>query len=326
MLASLVRLLLVLGSVSGFRTARYGFEAVKNASRPTWLAQCNAAVSSAACCNAWSKKVERHFDLLSLQYHESSLYHYAHLAHNTTEAYDLQNPTWNCELSERVPATFGDGPKHVCGMDALRERSKCLVYSFGSNGHVDFETALKERLPLCEIHTFDPFLNIAGREAKLDKVRAAEKRAVLTYQNLGLVGDGSELKWKGEALPHGTFSEIVEKLGHRGRELDVLKVDVEGSEFGALSHSGLFGGCLASGAPKVPIRQVQIEVHGQSFVDIFRLAEQMHTCGLALFSKEPNHWGCDGYKCVELSFVGPQHAWESYKLSHPSCAGVAGGR
>ena len=100
-----------------------------------------------------------------------------------------------------------------------------------------------------------------------------------------------------------------------------LRLDIEGGEFSSLAHPGLLGGCIQNGGrPTVlPIRQLQIEVHGQSFIDNFRLAELMHACGLALFSKEPNHWGCFGYKCVELSFVAPEQAWESYVLSHPSC-------
>jgi len=51
---------------------------------------------------------------------------------------------------------------------------------------------------------------------------------------------------------------------------------------------------------------------------------RQHLCGLALFSKEPNHWGCNGYACVEISLVGPEHAWAAYQLTHPSCRGASG--
>ena len=244
------------------------------------------------------------------------------LPSNTTRAYDLHEPTWNCEVKERVPPSFGDGPKHVCGVDAIKKRTQCLVYSFGSNGVVDFETAIKARLPNCEIHTFDPFIHLASREHKLRQVTNAQQRSILTYHNLGLVGDGQKLSFKNEMLPSATFNETLQTLRHERRTVDILKVDIEGSEYSALGDRSLFGGCMRADhhhRTQIPVRQLQVEVHGQNFTRIFRLVEQMHACGLALFSKESNHWGCDGYRCVELSFISPEHAWEAYKLSHPSC-------
>ena len=114
----------------------------------------------------------------------------------------------------------------------------------------------------------------------------------------------------------------IADLGHTGRTLHVLKVDIEGSEYSAFEHPGLFGGCMtasAAGATPPDVRQVQIEVHGTSLYYIFQLMERMQSCGLAIFNKEPNHWGCDGYKCVELSLVSPEHAFNAFALTHPSC-------
>ena len=40
------------------------------------------------------------------------------------------------------------------------------------------------------------------------------------------------------------------------------------------------------------------------------------SAGLRLFSKERNGWGCDGYLCVEFSFLDVRHACKAFLATH----------
>jgi hypothetical protein len=44
--------------------------------------------------------------------------------------------------------------------------------------------------------------------------------------------------------------------------------------------------------------------------------EGADACGLRLFHKERNHWGCQGYACVEFSLVSAESAWREFQASH----------
>ena len=327
LLARLVQCLVLCATVSAYK-ARAGpsYEVIRARLEPRWLSQCAKPLRSDACCRAWEAKVKRHFNLLAETYSAASKYHFVHLEalNKTTESYDIFEPTWNCESLERVPWQFGDGPKLVCGVDVLGARRSCLVYSVGSNGHVDFEKGIKSRAPNCEIHTWDPYLN--ARELKI--LHAAQADGTLTYHDAGLIGDdGVALLPKGrdsrKVIPSKNFTAFVDDLGHRARTIDILKVDIEGGEFTAFAHTGLLGKCLEGGAPTVPIRQVHLEIHGVEPLPIFQLFEMFFDCGYALVSKEPNHWGCKGVECGEFSLVSPEHAWDEFVLTHPSCAAAA---
>ena len=52
----------------------------------------------------------------------------------------------------------------VCGTRTLFEGHPCVLYSIGSNGDSSFEQQMMRRAS-CEIHTFDPFLDDATKEA-----------------------------------------------------------------------------------------------------------------------------------------------------------------
>ena len=113
------------------------------------------------------------------------------------------------------------------------------------------------------------------------------------------------------------LDSLVESLGHAKRAVDILKIDVEGSEYDVL---------YAAGASDVLRRvgQLQIEVHttgGNTSTreQVLGLYARMRAAGLRLFNKELNHWvGLTG-SCAEWSLVGPAHAFRSFRMSHPSC-------
>ncbi len=50
----------------------------------------------------------------------------------------------------------------------LFEERPCVLYSIGSNGDSSFEQQMMRRAS-CEIHTFDPFMDAATKEAMRGK-------------------------------------------------------------------------------------------------------------------------------------------------------------
>ena len=100
--------------------------------------------------------------------------------------------------------------------------------------------------------------------------------------------------------------QIRTKLGHLMRPIDFLKVDIEGAEW------GLFKTLLDSCNPTQPLFvHLNIELHGYEglILDLSEARMNEHffygleRCGYYIVSKEPNTWGCEGYKCIEYTFI-----------------------
>jgi len=196
--------------------------------------------------------------------------------------------------------SFGDGPKFICGLDLIRNSNsmsddkKCLVYSVGSANKIGFEMAVHKLLG-CETHTFDPTINtFVGNE-------------YATFHQWGLGVDGEKINgWESKS-----FETVIQALGHENRTIDILKIDCEGCEWATMPP--LFD-AIASGKTKV--NQIQIELHSLTRSnnketetptetrEIF--FNKMDQAGMRIFHKERNQWGCDGWKCVEYSFVSEE--------------------
>ena len=287
----------------------------------SWREQCLPRHTT-TCCRAWKAKVKKSEELLRLQLDQvpawltavhtpgSSLFDAA----TSIVAYDLFEPTWICEAAERLPPKFevgnGDGPKWVCGVDALATLPDCLVYSLGSNGDTSFESGIKQRAPRCEIHTFDPTLD---KPWQLESVHAAEAAGWLRFHAVGISDVDGTFAIQDRTFPALSLPSLKRSLSHgTGRHLDLLKVDVEGAEHRMLASA-------EARAELAHVGQLQVELHGHSFNQTLQFMQAAHAAGLRLFSKEPNHWGCAGSGCVEMSFVSAAHAFRSFVNTHPSC-------
>lgn len=104
------------------------------------------------------------------------------------------------------------------------------------------------------------------------------------------------------------------------RYLDVLKVDIESSEYRAFQGMAV-GECPAA---DVRVGQLLIELHAPQNQKspgstVKRFFHHIYSCGMLLFSKERNHWGCSGFYCVEFSFVSPSVAFADFKRVNPVC-------
>ncbi|OQV14885.1 hypothetical protein BV898_10917 [Hypsibius exemplaris] len=115
-----------------------------------------------------------------------------------------------------------DGCYWVC-LDHLRiaaSRKNCLVYSFGIRTDWSFDDAMHHLG--CEVHSFDPSTGLISHR------RAARH----WFHNLGISTNTSaaDPKWR-----MATFKDIQQRLGHVGRRIDVLKMDIEGAEWSFLA-------------------------------------------------------------------------------------------
>lgn len=172
-------------------------------------------------------------------------------------------PDFNCEHEMRI-GVMGDGGKWVCDPHRIaKQKSRCLVYSIGSNNDFSFEASVLQDIDRdCEIHTFD-----MGDYA----TRASETGVAYHQYGLGGVDDPVQsIK---------SLKTIVRELGHEGRTIDIFKIDCEGCELE--SASTWFNA-------NVTLRQIQVEIHSNPLpatTDLFKL---MYNNNYVITHKEPN--------------------------------------
>ncbi|KAG5190733.1 methyltransferase domain-containing protein [Tribonema minus] len=231
----------------------------------------------------------------------------------TIWSWDSWEPEGGCRLEDRVGEVYwGDGPKFVCGTEYLRDKPDCLVYSIGSSTTDSFELGLLAVAPNCEVHTFDPTVSAEVM---------AEKSAAGHYQ-FHLMGLGSQQQSDANVMldrgPLKTLQEMMQELGHVGRTIDVFKIDCEGCEWSTLQDQLMKP--MRHGDLK--IGQMQIEVHlaplgKKPLPGIISFFEDADAAGLRVFHKERNHWGCDGYRCLEYAFVSAE--WSRHVFHKTTC-------
>src|SRR6056297_1114276 len=183
--------------------------------------------------------------------------------------WDWFSPDYNCPTMERI-GRVGDGGKWICGVDVLREREKCVVYSYGVNKDLSFELELIGRTG-CEVHGFDPTVGGVPPDCKGNPHITFHKQA------LGPVSEPSDMFMMVE-----TLLDTMKRQGHSF--VDVLKVDIEGSEWDT------FRAMLPERA--LPFGQLLIELHFRDVSEVFEFFENMDTHGFRIFMRETNHNPC----------------------------------
>ena len=223
------------------------------------------------------------------------------------------DPTWTCPIDEKFghhgAEGWRDGAKWVCNPQIIEE-NRCLVYSFGSLGEYDFENTISSRKH-CEIHVFDPF-----------NVGSPPKDQRITVHKVGIAEVSKDIH---QRLRNGSLSndvvimkslpDIVRMLGHEGRNIDILKIDVEGCEYGVLDNASMWQELKNL---KVSFDQVLAEIHiagvnRESFfwrggvqysgTDVDRLFRALTMEGYAMFHKEGNMDPRANNLCTEYGFV-----------------------
>ncbi|KAF7302816.1 Methyltranfer-dom domain-containing protein [Mycena kentingensis (nom. inval.)] len=160
--------------------------------------------------------------------------------------WDLVVPAFSCPFPVYRVGTMGDGGKFVCGLERAISQKTCVVYSMGVERQSSFEQEILHKGEHCEVHGFDFSVTQFGPELLADN--AVNPRA--HFHQYKITGTDNH-----DADPREySLSGIMKELGHEF--IDILKVDIEGSEWRTL-HA-----LVASFAGKpLPFGQLQIEIH-----------------------------------------------------------------
>lgn len=171
---------------------------------------------------------------------------------------------------ERKIGGLGDGSKWICDphrigpqIRARKERggNGCLVYSVGSNGNFLFELSLKDMIGEdCEVHVFD-VVNFKD-----------ETPPGVFFHSWGFKSKNNLVN-----NPYlRSFEETVAHLGHKGKVIDIFKIDCEGCEW------DIYQDLLSA---DVRMNQILVEVHNKPRIDFF---ESLQRAGYVTFHKESN--------------------------------------
>lgn len=188
--------------------------------------------------------------------------------------WDFFPATWTCPHDIQRVGRLGDGGKWVCGMSiyeslpapqfptigstetrdtssAIAANDGLVIYSFGINGESSFEAEMLERVPSARIWGYDFSVDGWGKQ-----IPSSERHRTF-FKKVGL---GKEDKHDASP-PFYTLPTLMKENKHN--YIDILKIDIEGSEYDALdTFMDAFDGMQsASGKSVIPIGQVMIELH-----------------------------------------------------------------
>jgi len=191
-------------------------------------------------------------------------------------------PAYTCLFEERI-GPDGDGGKWVCNPEKLRHSKECIVYSVGSNNEFGFEEAiLKDMSSKCEVHVFDHTVTNPTN---------VPEGVTFHPWGLSLASDPSNSMY--------SLYDILEKLDHVGKSIDIFKIDCEGCEWTT------YPTWLDS---RVHIDEILVEVHkGTTEPADNPIARQfmqsLYDHNFLIFHKEPNIMYSSGAElCVEFAF------------------------
>jgi hypothetical protein len=161
-------------------------------------------------------------------------------------------PSTNCrtEVPQKLKREHSWEERAFC-MSDVQQAKDCLVYSFGIHDSWEWEEKIA-RLLHCEVHAFDPTMNHSTNLAP-----------GVTFHKLGLQAEGTDVSTTHSALYNVIDSklllplgQIMKRLGHVDRKLDVLAMDCEGCEWGVISE-------LACSGESALVDQLIVEFHFQ---------------------------------------------------------------
>ncbi|APA07001.1 predicted protein [Sclerotinia sclerotiorum 1980 UF-70] len=184
--------------------------------------------------------------------------------------WDFFPASWTCPHDIQRVGRLGDGGKWVCGM-SLYEKHKTpstsksasnkksekeekqekenkdgiIIYSFGVNDESTFEEEMLSRVPTSQIHAYDFSVTKFGPQLS----PAYASRAHFLKYGLGSKDIPSKTP------PFYTLQTLMRQNNHS--YIDILKIDIEGSEYTALDSFMDFH----QQEGKLPVGQVMIELH-----------------------------------------------------------------
>ncbi|XP_059145640.1 probable methyltransferase-like protein 24 isoform X2 [Physella acuta] len=169
----------------------------------------------------------------------------------------------------------GDGGWEICDDPDIRPRAPCIIYSLGINYDFSFDDDAA-KLYDCHVYSFDP--SMAKEKDQYDR---SEK---VHFYKIGL--DGSTNK-NSKNWQLYTLGDLRKKLGHQNSTIDVIKMDIESSEWGALPE-------MASSGELAKVRQLLLEFHVVSasrdyLLPRLKAMQAIERSGLRKFYAHKNH-------------------------------------
>lgn len=184
---------------------------------------------------------------------------------------------------ERV-GRLGDGGKWTCGMSRYASlpsaENKCIVYSFGVADDSSFENELLSRVKAAEVWAYD--FTVVDFGVQLEP--SNRDRAHFTQAGIAAKTD------LGRRPPFYSIADLMVVNGHE--YIDILKMDIEGSEFEALDS--LSDAFPVEKGLELPIGQLLIEIHFKVHETAQRYLEwweKLEARGLRAIWTEPNVLG-----------------------------------
>ena len=212
-------------------------------------------------------------------------------------------PTISCMDDEepmQIPIDAHWERQAFCMSDLRKKKSssnddnngRCLVYSFGINGNTEWEQKMNEEFN-CDVFAFDPTSDLPTNIAP-----------GVTFHQIGLQGDGVDVS-KTHSDSYAaldptkllTLGEIRKRLGHTERKIDILRLDCEGCEWGALKE-------LACSGESQLVEQLMVEMHFQKNLGL-ATDEDILIASDAIACLERERWGIAS---MEQSGCGPSDA------------------
>jgi len=179
---------------------------------------------------------------------------------NPYNVWDFARPSYFCPHDLERVGTLGDGGKIVCGMSRYERESpgpssdnnpakELIVYSFGVSDDSSFEAAILQRTN-ARIWGYDYSVSTWAKEIK----EQHESRAI--FQRAGV----SKTTDKNKKPPFYSIQDLMEINGHS--YIDIIKMDIEGAEFDALSSLiSSIADRQTHGNATLPFGQLLVEIH-----------------------------------------------------------------
>ncbi|CAG8589936.1 12584_t:CDS:10, partial [Acaulospora colombiana] len=212
--------------------------------------------------------------------------------------WDFFIPSFSCPFPVTRVGTMGDGGKWVCGYERVIHQKNCVIYSSGVAQESSFEKAILERSKTCEIYGYD---------FSVENTRIHFKPWKLQPENN-----------PSASPPEYSLQGLMRKNGHTF--IDILKLDIEGSEFDVLDS--IFK--EYKGRP-LPFGQLQLEIHvgEKPFADFLHWWERLEEAGLRPF------WTESGERADWKVYapVGQRSGWDAprsyFPFSASPCSAIA---
>ncbi|XP_069140174.1 uncharacterized protein [Argopecten irradians] len=154
----------------------------------------------------------------------------------------------------------GRGGWDLCADKPYSPTVPCLTYSFGSADDWAFDSAMANHFG-CEVHSFDPRYQNTNSEnnTSSDLISINNRAGTVLYHNSALWDKNTNIRRPdGQTWTGVTLKTIKKKLRHLNKQLDVLRIDIDSSEWKVLPSlkKKISSGLLRQ------VKQLLLELHG----------------------------------------------------------------